>query len=203
MKTRLSEYDVNKLRSAAKEINDILYDIPEGNYDLSDKVDHVEPWEDVNYDDTTAHPVFGHNLPWQRTENVNIDDGSQMQMRFGDPEAPFEGKVESYHNESINKNILDELEYYKVVYSENDLKMVKAVLMNELEILASKIEDHDTGHLYTTISTLQHRLTEINQELSNNLSNKIKNSLKVETNERNKVPSDWTPPYSTYGEEGC
>ena len=202
MKTGLSEYDVNKLRTAAKEINDILYDIPEGNYDLSDKVDHVESWEDP-YDDTTAHPVFGHDLPWQRTETVNIDDGTQMQMRFGNPDAPFEGKVESYHNDAINESILHELEYYKVVYSENDLKMVKAVLMNELEILASKIENHDTGHLYTTINTLQHRLTEINQELSNNLSDKLKSSLKVETNERNRVPSDWTPPYSTYGEEGC
>jgi len=194
MKTRLSDYDINKLRTAAKDLTDILYDIPEGNFDLS---------KDDDYDDKTAHPVFGHDLPWQRTETVNIDDGSQMDIRFGNPDSPFEGKVESYHNESINNNILDELEYYKVVYSENDLKMVKAVLMNELEILASQITEHDTGHLYTTISSLQHRITEINQELSNNLSNKLKDSLKPETNERNKVPSDWTPPYATYGQEGC
>ena len=157
MKTRLSEYDINKLRSAARDLTDILYDIPEGNFDLS-KVDE--------YDDQTAHPVFGHDLPWQRTETVNIDDGTQMQMRFGNPDSPFEGKVESYHNESINKNILQELEYYKVVYSENDLKMVKAVLVNEIEILASQIENHDTGHLYTTINSLQHRLTEINKHLT-------------------------------------
>lgn len=165
MKTRLTDYDVNKLRSAAKEINDILYDIPEGNYDLSNKEVHLEPWEDP-YEDQTAHPVFGHNLPWQRTETVNIDDGTQMQMRFGNPDSPFEGKVESYHNESINNNILNELEYYKVVYSENDLKMVKAVLVNEIEILASQIENHDTGHLYTAINALQHRLTEINKHLA-------------------------------------
>ena len=38
MKTRLSEYDINKLRSAARDLTDILYDIPEGNFDLS-KVD--------------------------------------------------------------------------------------------------------------------------------------------------------------------
>ena len=162
MKTRLSEYDVNKLRSAAKEINDILYDIPEGNFDLSNK--NVN--DDSGYDDTTAHPVFGHDLPWQRTEMVNIDEDTQIPMRFGNPDKPFEGKVESYHNESINNNILDELEYYKVVYSENDLKMVKAVLLNEIEILASQIENHETGHLYTTINALQHRITEINEQLN-------------------------------------
>ena len=124
MKKRISEYDINKLRSAARDLTDILYDVPEGNFDLSK--------DQTDYDDQTAHPVFGHDLPWQRTETVNIDDGTQMQMRFGNPDSPFEGKVESYHNNAINESILDELEYYKLVYSENDLKMVKAFLMNDL-----------------------------------------------------------------------
>ena len=35
MKTRLSEYDINKLRSAARDLTDILYDIPEGNFEIS------------------------------------------------------------------------------------------------------------------------------------------------------------------------
>ena len=188
MKTRLTEYDVNKLRSAAKEINDILYDIPEGNYDLSDKEVHLEPWEDVDYDNT-AHPVFGHDLPWQRKETVNIDDGTQMEMGFGSPSKPFEGKVESWHNPDMNRSMVEPLEYYKVCYSENDIKMVIAVLKNEIEVIAGKIEAHETGHFYTTISTLKHRVEELEKELENLA--------------ENKVPEDWTPPYSTYGQEGC
>ena len=34
----------------------------------------------------------------------------------------------------------------------------------EIELLRSRIEPHDTGHLYTTIGTLEHRV----EELTNN-----------------------------------
>ena len=112
MKTRMTEYDINKLRSSAKEITDILYDIPEGNYDLSKEVD--------DYDDKTAHPVFGHDLPWQRTE----DDG---------------------------RNIPSNAVYIKV-------------MENEIEVLRSRIEPQDTGHLYTTIDTLEKRVKELKEE---------------------------------------
>ena len=37
-------------------------------------------------------------------------------------------------------------------------------LKEEIELLRSRIEPHDTGHLYTTIGTLEHRV----EELSNN-----------------------------------
>jgi hypothetical protein len=36
-----------------------------------------------------------------------------------------------------------------------------AVLKAEIEVLKSRIEPHDTGHLYTTISTLEHRIKEL------------------------------------------
>ena len=36
-----------------------------------------------------------------------------------------------------------------------------AVLKDEIEVLKSRIEPHDTGHLYTTISTLEHRIKEL------------------------------------------
>mgnify|MGYP003676459713 FL=1 len=112
MKTRMTEYDINKLRSSAKEITDILYDIPEGNYDLSKEVD--------DYDDKTAHPVFGHDLPWQRTE----DDGRNLPLN--------------------------------AVYIK--------VMENEIEVLRSRIEPQDTGHLYTTIDTLEKRVRELKEE---------------------------------------
>ena len=161
MKTRLSEYDVNKLRSAAKEINDILYDIPEGNFDLSNK--NVN--DDSGYDDMTAHPVFGKDLPWEKTEMVNVDDGTQIPMKFGNPSSPFEGKVESWHNPDMNKSMVEPLEYYKVCYSPNDIKMVIAILKNEKEIIAGKIERHETGHFYTTCNGLQFRIEELEKEL--------------------------------------
>ena len=36
-----------------------------------------------------------------------------------------------------------------------------SVLKAEIEHLKSKLEPHDTGHLYTTISTLEHRIEEL------------------------------------------
>ena len=36
-----------------------------------------------------------------------------------------------------------------------------SVLKAEIEHLKTKIEPHDTGHIHTTISTLQHRVTEL------------------------------------------
>ena len=35
------------------------------------------------------------------------------------------------------------------------------VLKTEIELLASRIEEHDTGHLHTTIFTLKHRIEEL------------------------------------------
>jgi len=36
-----------------------------------------------------------------------------------------------------------------------------AVLQDEIEIHKSRLEPHDTGHLHTTISVIQHRITEL------------------------------------------
>ena len=36
-----------------------------------------------------------------------------------------------------------------------------AVLKAAIEHLKSKLEPHDTGHIHTTISTLQHRVREL------------------------------------------
>ena len=36
-----------------------------------------------------------------------------------------------------------------------------AVHKAEIEHLKSKLEPHDTGHIHTTISTLQHRVREL------------------------------------------
>ena len=43
-----------------------------------------------------------------------------------------------------------------IVGQENKIRI--AVLRDEIEVLKSRIEPHDTGHLYTTISTLEHRI---------------------------------------------
>ena len=39
----------------------------------------------------------------------------------------------------------------------------KAVIQDEITLLESRIEPHDTGHLHTAISVLTHRLKEINE----------------------------------------
>ena len=38
------------------------------------------------------------------------------------------------------------------------------ILNEEVEGFRSRIEPHDTGHLYTTISTLEHRIEELENE---------------------------------------
>lgn len=51
----------------------------------------------------------------------------------------------------------------------NDTRMISlahlAVLEVEVEILKSKIQPHDTGHIYTTISVLNERIAEIKSTL--------------------------------------
>jgi len=41
------------------------------------------------------------------------------------------------------------------------VKTYISVLKAEIEHLKTKIEPHDTGHIHTTISTLQHRVKEL------------------------------------------
>ena len=41
-----------------------------------------------------------------------------------------------------------------------------AVLEETIEIFKSRIEPHDTGHLHTTISTLKHRIKELEDDLA-------------------------------------
>ena len=44
---------------------------------------------------------------------------------------------------------------------------VKA-LSEEINVLRERIQPHDTGHIHTTISTLEERVQEINKELEKN-----------------------------------
>ena len=41
-----------------------------------------------------------------------------------------------------------------------------AVLEETIEVFKSRIEPHDTGHLYTTIRTLEHRIEELENDLA-------------------------------------
>ena len=43
-------------------------------------------------------------------------------------------------------------------------EVIIAVLKDEMEVFKSRIQPHDTGHLYTTISTLEHRVKELEGE---------------------------------------
>ena len=42
------------------------------------------------------------------------------------------------------------------------------VLKTEMDVLASRLEPHDTGHLHTAISVLKHRVEELEKEVKEN-----------------------------------
>ena len=59
------------------------------------------------------------------------------------------------------KNMKNLEEMWTRIGSVTKNEEIAAVLKDEVEVFRSRIEPHDTGHLYTTISTLEHRLKEI------------------------------------------
>ena len=52
---------------------------------------------------------------------------------------------------------------------ENTLVDHKKSLLREIEILNSRIEKHDTGHIHTAISVLKHRVEELNGQIEKEL----------------------------------
>ena len=50
------------------------------------------------------------------------------------------------------------------IRSYRDTAATIEVLREQIEVFRSRIEEHDTGHLYTTISTLEHRIEELEKE---------------------------------------
>ena len=50
------------------------------------------------------------------------------------------------------------------IRSHRDTAGKTEILREEIEVFRSRIEEHDTGHLYTTISTLEHRIEELEKE---------------------------------------
>ena len=59
----------------------------------------------------------------------------------------------------------DELGDY--IREERHLNMTIKVLKEQVEVFTSRLEPHDTGHLHTTIGTLNHRIKELEKERSN------------------------------------
>ena len=50
------------------------------------------------------------------------------------------------------------------ITSQRDTAGKIEILREEIEVFRSRIEEHDTGHLYTTISSLAHRIEELEKE---------------------------------------
>ena len=50
------------------------------------------------------------------------------------------------------------------ITSQRDTAGKIEILREEIEVFRSRIEEHDTGHLNTTISTLEHRIEELEKE---------------------------------------
>ena len=53
------------------------------------------------------------------------------------------------------------------IMSSRMMNHVKA-LQEEVGVLKDRIQPHDTGHIHTTISTLEERIKEINEQLEKN-----------------------------------
>ena len=60
------------------------------------------------------------------------------------------------------------------------------VLKTEVELLASRLEPHDTGHLHTTIYTLKSRIEELEKE-----NGKEENWFSVKERRSKEKNSDW------------
>ena len=68
-------------------------------------------------------------------------------------------------NSMIGGN-MNNLEDLKTRIAAVPMDVIKiAVLKDEIELFKSRIEPHDTGHLYTTIGTLEHRIEELKKAL--------------------------------------
>ena len=50
-------------------------------------------------------------------------------------------------------------------------------LADEIEVLKSRIREHDTGHIITAIYVIEHRIEELKQELRDMEKTKIWNTL--------------------------
>ena len=48
-----------------------------------------------------------------------------------------------------------------------------AVLKDEIELFKSRIEPHDTGFLYTTIGTLEHRIKELEDKETSSVEERV------------------------------
>ena len=48
----------------------------------------------------------------------------------------------------------------------NDIERL-VFLVEEIGILKTKIREHDTGHIHTTINVLEHRVKEVKEKLNN------------------------------------
>ena len=58
-------------------------------------------------------------------------------------------------------NVVKQEKCIKQEVMDKAIKTYISVLKAEIEHLKSKLEPHDTGHIHTTISTLQHRVREL------------------------------------------
>ena len=61
--------------------------------------------------------------------------------------------------DSIRLKEFTHAQWGSIVGQEYNIRV--AVLKDEIDLLKSRIEPHDTGHIHTTISTLEHRVREL------------------------------------------
>ena len=78
-----------------------------------------------------------------------------------------------------------------IIGYENHIRI--AVLKDEIEVFKSRIEPHDTGHLHTTIGTLEHRIEELEDKEKDSVEERVgrwETELEGTSTEKEKYPDE-------------
>ena len=95
-----------------------------------------------NHSDTpNCFKLLMEDTTWWIGANEDIDPGEELTWKY------------TFYNPMEEEKMTNE--------EERHLNMTIKVLKEQVEIFTSRLEPHDTGHLYTAISVLTHRIGEL------------------------------------------
>jgi len=91
----------------------------------------------------------------------------------------------------MTSDLNDILKVRKMPYEEERyLNMTIKVLKEQIKVFTSRLEPHDTGHLHTTISTLTHRITELQNEKEKKQTDSLTDTSRNAGKWRHRFPED-------------
>jgi hypothetical protein len=96
-----------------------------------------------------------------------IDDALDRRIAAGYIDNPYSIAVSNEREPTGVDSLGDyyEPEKVKVNFMDDATKNHMVALIQEVEILKTRIQPHDTGHIHTTIHTLEHRIKEMRESV--------------------------------------